>query len=287
LFRARLRDIAWAVLAVVTFAATWVVLAWLVDKAQATLIGPDSWWVHAGRGLLAEAVPPLVAALALYAGIVWLTPWGLGRLRVPRGRAALRGLALGVTWGAGLALAVLGLSLAGGARLMAQPGAEESYLAVALPVALGLAAGALLEELLFRGFPLARLAAAVGPPAASLLLAAGFVTAHLGNPALSWLGLANIGLASLLLSAVFFSPAGLPGAVGLHFGWNAGLALAADAPVSGLRFGLPALEYTPGAQGWLTGGTFGPEGGIMATVVMGLALWWWVQRMQHGTEVVA
>jgi len=275
------------VLAVVAFAAAWMALALLAGKVQTTLVGPSDWWAQTGRGLLAEAVPPLVAAIAVYAGVVWLTPWGLGRLRVPRGRAAARGLALGVAWGVGLALAVLGLGLAGGARLMAQAGPGESYLAVALPAAAGLAAAALLEELLFRGFPLARLAAALGPAGASLLLAAGFVAAHLGNPALSWLGLANIGLASLLLSAVFFSPAGLPGAVGLHFGWNAGLALAADAPVSGLRFGLPTLEYAPGAHAWLTGGPFGPEGGIMATAVMGLALWWWVQRVERGTEVTA
>jgi membrane protease YdiL (CAAX protease family) len=182
-------------------------------------------------------------------------------------------------------VAVLAVSLAGGARVMAQVGGEERYATVALPVALGLAAGALLEELLFRGFPLARLGAALGAAPASLLLAAGFVAAHLGNPALSWLGLANIGLASLLLSAVFFSPAGLPGAVGLHFGWNAGLALVADAPVSGLRFGLPVLEYAPGAHGWLTGGPFGPEGGLAATAVMGLALWWWGERVKRGTEV--
>ncbi len=274
-------------LAVVTFAAAWLALALLARNAQTALVGPHDWWARTGRGLLAEAVPPLVAAIAMYAGVVWLTSWGLGRLRVPRGRAAARGLALGMAWGVGLALAVLGLSLAGGARLMLQAGAGESYLAVAFPVAAGLAAAALLEELLFRGFPLARLAAALGPRTASLLLAAGFVVAHLGNPALSWLGLANIGLASLLLSAVFFSPAGLPGAVGLHCGWNAGLALAADAPVSGLRFGLPTLEYAPGAHGWLTGGPFGPEGGIMATAVMGLALWWWVQRVERGTEVTA
>lgn len=273
-------------LVVAAFAVGWWALAVLASRAQRSLAGPHGWWEQAGRGLLAAVVPALVAALAVYAGIVCLTPWGLARLQVPRGRIA-RGLALGMAWGVGLACAVLLLSLAGGAHLMAQAGDGEHYLAVALPVAVGLAGGALLEELLFRGFPLARLAAALGPGTASVLVAAGFVVAHLGNPDLSWLGLANIGLASLLLSAVFFSPAGLPGAVGLHFGWNAGLALAADAPVSGLRFGLPTLEYAPGARGWLTGGPFGPEGGLAATAALGLAVWWWVQRMDRGTEVTA
>lgn len=260
-------------------------LAFGAREAQAALIGPHTWWRTAGRGLIGLSAPPLVAALVLYAGLVRLTPWTLERIRVPGVRAAARGLGIGVAWGAGLALTVLALSLAGGARLLTGAAAGERYLAVALPVGAGLGLAALLEELLFRGFPLARLAAATGPVAASLALAVAFTAAHLGNPALSWLGLANVGLAALLLSAVFFSRSGLPAAVGLHFGWNAGLALAADAPVSGLRFGLPVLEYAPGSRGWLTGGGFGPEGGLAATVVLAGALWWWFRRIERGTEV--
>jgi hypothetical protein len=91
----------------------------------------------------------------------------------------------------------------------------------------------------------------------------------------SGIGLVNIGLASVLLSAAFFTSGGLAAAFGLHLGWNAGLVLAADAPVSGLRFGLPALEFAPGPATWWTGGGFGPEGGLAATVVLsaGLARW--------------
>jgi hypothetical protein len=55
---------------------------------------------------------------------------------------------------------------------------------------------------------------------------------------------------------------------GLHFGWNAGLALAFDAPVSGYVFRVPAIEYEPGAHAWVDGGTFGPEGGIVGTIVL-------------------
>ncbi|MDH3497902.1 MAG: CPBP family glutamic-type intramembrane protease, partial [Gemmatimonadota bacterium] len=150
----------------------------------------------------------------------------------------------------------------------------------------GLVLAALLEELLFRGVPLARLAETAGPAAASVALSAAFVTSHLSNPAVSALGLANIGLASLVLCAAFFSPGGLPAAFGLHVGWNAGLALAADAPVSGLRLGLPVVEFLPGPRPWLTGGAFGPEGGAAATVVLLGALAWWAGR-QRGREVAA
>jgi len=70
------------------------------------------------------------------------------------------------------------------------------------------------------------------------------------------------------LSFAFFSSGGMGLAWGLHFGWNAGLALLFDAPVSGHAFHLPAVEYAPGARFWVGGGAFGPEGGLVATIAI-------------------
>lgn len=278
----RARDLGRALLALAAFYAGFAGLAIVLEWGGRVL--PDGWSA-AGRGVLAAALPALAAVLLAYAVLLRVGGWTPARLHVPPGAGSVRRLGEGILWGGGLALAVLGLTLLGGARLAVRPSPGETYLAVAGPVGLGLAAAALLEELLFRGFPLARLAEAVGPAAASVALTLGFVAAHRGNPVVSGLGLVNIGLASLLLSAVFFSPGGLPAAAGLHFGWNAGLALAADAPVSGLRFGLPALEYDPGPRAWLTGGTFGPEGGLAAGAVLLAALGWWGRRVGRVREV--
>jgi hypothetical protein len=249
-----------------------------VDAAQGLIARPGGWWRTVGRGLPGLSAPPLAAAVLVYGGIVWLVrrrpaSWGV-RPMPESARGALRGFA----WGAGLAALTVGLCLAGGARLLLRPAADESYWLVAGGVAAGLALAALLEELLFRGFPLARLAEGVGPVTASIMLTAGFAAAHSGNPSVSGVGVVNIGLASLLLCAAFFAPGGLATAVGLHLGWNAALALGADAPVSGLRFGLPALEFAPGPLAWWTGGGFGPEGGVAATLVLGGALAWWARR---------
>jgi membrane protease YdiL (CAAX protease family) len=128
--------------------------------------------------------------------------------------------------------------------------------------------GALAEELMFRGFPLRRLADAIGPLPAMLVLSLGFAAAHLGNPNVSTVGVINIALAGIWLSFAFFSAGGMAIAWGLHFGWNAGLALAFDAPVSGYMFRVPAVEYSPGTHPWVDGGTFGPEGGIVGTIVL-------------------
>jgi hypothetical protein len=278
LFSGRAIELGRAVLALVAFYATFAGLALTLHYAQTSMSEPAGWWNDAGRGLFAASVPALVAVVAVYFGLRRFGGWGADRLRIPTGTKLARHLGVGLLWGGGLAGAVLGMTMVGGARVVIGAAQHETYLSVALPVAAGLFLAAVLEELLFRGFPLARLARVAGPAAASVTLALVFAFAHRANPVVSTLGLVNIGLASLLISAVFFSAGGLPAAVGVHFGWNAGLSLVADAPVSGLRFRLPGVEYLAGPRPWWTGGGFGPEGGGAAAVVLLAALGWWWRR---------
>ena len=233
-------------------------------------------WATVARGLLPLTIPGLAAAAVLY----WVLARFLHRPPATWGwpdRAARR-FVEGAAWGVTLSVVTLLLCMTGGARVTGEVGAGLGYLAVGLPVLAGLIVAALLEELLFRGFPLARLAEATGRVGAAVTLALAFALLHAWNPELSLLGVVNIGVASLLLSAVFFAGGGLAGAWGLHTGWNAGLALGADAPVSGLAFRLPAIAYDPGPREWLTGGGFGPEGGLAATAVLGAVTVWWGRR---------
>ncbi len=139
---------------------------------------------------------------------------------------------------------------------------------VALPLILGLVCAALGEELGFRGYPLRRLANAVGVLPAMLVLALMFGLAHAKNPSATVFSTVNVALAAIWLSLAFFSSGGMPLAWGAHFGWNAALAILFDAPVSGLTFQVPVVEYTPGSHAWVDGGAFGPEGGIVATVAL-------------------
>jgi hypothetical protein len=133
---------------------------------------------------------------------------------------------------------------------------------------LGLILAALGEELAFRGYPLRRLADAVGVLPAMLVLAVLFGLAHAKNPNATVFSIVNVALAAIWLSVAFFSQGGMALAWGAHFGWNAGLAVLFDAPVSGYDFNVPAVEYTPGNHPWVDGGAFGPEGGIVTTFVL-------------------
>jgi membrane protease YdiL (CAAX protease family) len=139
---------------------------------------------------------------------------------------------------------------------------------VALPLALGLVFAALAEELGFRGYPMRRLADAIGVLPAILILALLFGLAHAKNPSATVFSTVNVALAAIWLSFAFFSAGGMALAWGAHFGWNAALAILFDAPVSGYAFRVPVVEYTPGSHAWVDGGAFGPEGGIVATVAL-------------------
>lgn len=174
-----------------------------------------------------------------------------------------RGLALGAVMAC---LAVL-VAIVSGARLNFT-GDWSAWAAVALPLIVGLVLAALGEELGFRGYPMRHLSGAIGVLPAMIILALPFAIAHIRNPNHSLFGLINVGLAAIWLAIAFFSAGGMPLAWGAHLGWNAGLALLFDAPVSGYNFHVPVVGYTPGWHAWVDGGGFGPEGGIAATIAL-------------------
>jgi len=223
----------------------------------------------------------LVAGTSQILGFAFAT-WAIGfrALRLRRrdlrwapARIGLRGLAIGLTIGAASAgLAMLGAVLFAGSHWTPDDGGLKDYLTQVVKTLVVLAPAALSEEIMFRGLPLVLMASALGRGTA-LVLVAGLVFAlfHGLNPGVTPLGLGNIALAGIFLGVAFYAPGGLWTAFGAHLGWNATLA-ALDAPVSGLPFDIPLLDYCAGDPVWLSGGGFGPEGGLMATVAITAAL---------------
>jgi hypothetical protein len=57
-----------------------------------------------------------------------------------------------------------------------------------------------------------------------------------------------------------------------HVAWNWMLAVAFHASVSGIRFEAPDYRTVSEGPAWLTGGQWGPEGGIAAALGMFLGL---------------
>ena len=228
------------------------------------------------NGLLLAA--QALAQLAVFGFLTWLLgrrvlklSWSeLGWSSIARGRGFLVGLG-----GAG-ALAVAALLvgvLIGGAYWLRDAGSVLDYVRVVTLTTVSLAPAALAEEVAFRGFPLVVLERAVGRGTAIVVLSGLFAVLHAWNPGVTTLALGNIALAGVLLSLAFFAPGGIWTSWGAHLGWNASIA-ALDAPVSGLPFSIPFIDFNPGRDAWLTGGSFGPEGGLAATLVLGLGSVW-------------
>ena len=131
---------------------------------------------------------------------------------------------------------------------------------------------------MFRGLPMVRGRPGHRTgPARSCCSSVLFALAHIRNPDVTAAGLGNIALAGILLALAFFSPGGMWTAFGAHLGWNATLAALA-APVSGLPFDIPYIDYRMGRPAWLTGGAFGPEGGLLATLALTADAWSLVAR---------
>jgi membrane protease YdiL (CAAX protease family) len=259
---------------------TAIALLWIIAFAAVAIGGSavlnalnpvpraSPWWLAANAGgqALAFLLATWLVGLRLnkhsWDQMGWHTGGGATAERL-RGR-----LARGVTLGAVMAALAIGLSFIGSRATVHLTGDWPRWLALAPPLAAGLVVAALTEELAFRGYPMRRLADAVGPWAAMILLSVPFGLLHLQNPNATVFSTINVVLAGVWLSFAFFSYGGMGYAWGLHFGWNAGLALLFDAPVSGYRFQVPAVEYSPGRHAWVDGGAFGPEGGIVATLVL-------------------
>lgn len=176
---------------------------------------------------------------------------------------AMLGLAVGGA-ASGLAMA---LALPFGASWTRDTGGFFAWLAAAGGWVAVLLPAAFWEELALRGVPLVLLAGAIGKVPASVLTAVAFGALHANNPGATSLGVVNTGVAGLFLAAAFWAPGGIWTATGAHLGWNAVIATL-DAPVSGIPFAMPFLDYHTGTPEWLTGGSFGPEGGLLATLTI-------------------
>lgn len=138
------------------------------------------------------------------------------------------------------------------------------------------------EELMFRGYLFQSFVEGTNKIVATLTISLFFALAHAGNPNVSVFGLINVGLAGIWLSIAYFKTRALWLPIGLHISWNFIQGFVYSYPVSGTSSVNEQIgkAIVTGPE-WLTGGTFGPEGGALATLmlIIGTALiyyWNWV-----------
>jgi hypothetical protein len=263
----------------IAFVVLSLILASLLGFGIALLVRGSQEGALAFLSSLGPATMLVQAAVTLFAAgvftwligfrVLGLTPADLRWTAVGR---SMSGFGFGTVAGALAAGATLLISVAAGdAAWVRDEGSIGSYFGRAGLTLAVLAPAALSEEVIFRGVPLVVLAAAMGRGAAIVVIAIAFALAHVANPNLTALGVGNIALAGIFLGLAFYAPGGIWTAWGAHLGWN-GVLAALDTPVSGVPFDIPFLDYRAGTPVWLTGGAFGPEGGLAATVALTAAV---------------
>lgn len=186
-----------------------------------------------------------------------------------------REFALGLTGGAGLISVVVAvLMMAGQVHFQPKvPDALGALHALGWGVALLMPAAAA-EELLFRGYLFQRLIESWGALLAVLFLSAFFGAVHWHNPSATALSTANTVLAGVLLAVCYLKTRALWFPIGVHFAWNYAMAFIYLLPVSGIVPSEKLLAAEITGPPWLSGGSYGPEGSVVTTVVSTAAIVW-------------
>jgi membrane protease YdiL (CAAX protease family) len=129
------------------------------------------------------------------------------------------------------------------------------------------------EEALFRGYALQTLTRAKLAWLGVALTLALFGAAHLTNPnVVPGFTLANTAIAGLWFAIAYLRTRSLWLPLGLHWSWNWALGWFFGLPVSGLNLtSHPLLKASDSGALWLTGGSYGIEGGIAATIALALS----------------
>jgi membrane protease YdiL (CAAX protease family) len=151
------------------------------------------------------------------------------------------------------------------------------------------------EEFLIRGYLLTNIAEGLSgwlgrrATVIAVVVTGGlFGVLHWRNPSATPLSALNISLYGVLLGGCYVCTGQLGIATGFHIAWNYTLALW-DFPVSGLKTGVALIKTESSGPNILTGGSFGPEGGLLAVgaFVVGTAgVWWWLHREYDRIEII-
>jgi membrane protease YdiL (CAAX protease family) len=145
-----------------------------------------------------------------------------------------------------------------------QPAEVVSWWSATRGVLVMLAPAAFAEELAVRGYLLTTLVEGVGRPFAVAITSVLFALLHLLNPGSSFLSTGMVALAGLFLATVRLTTGSLWAATIAHLAWNLVQAAVLHAPLSGLSLPTPAYRLVDHGPVWLTGGLWGPEGGLAA-----------------------
>jgi membrane protease YdiL (CAAX protease family) len=244
------------------FALTGILTLQLVS----VLLGWSGMLVQAAMAVFASAAVANALSLRIF------ERGGLSFIGVGWQRGSLRNLSLGLLGGIGSALAVTGLPVLVGMAHVSPDPERPFHLSSFLFVLIVMVFGAIGEELLFHGYAFQLLIRKLGAFQTLLPVGVLFAVAHANNLAADWLSGFNTFLWGAFLGLCFLRSGDLWLAIGVHLGWNWALPLL-GANVSGFRMGTTGLVLNWHVGPLWSGGDYGPEGGLLTTLVLPVLGW--------------
>ena len=184
-------------------------------------------------------------------------------------RGWLRDLLLG--FAIGFASLVLAVGIASKGLGFSRPDTDwSSIIRSGIGSAVLLFVAAFAEEAMFRGYGLQTLTRAKLTWLGVLLTSVPFGLVHLSNPnVVPGVTFANTALAGIWLAAAYLRTRSLWLPLGVHWSWNWALGWFFGLPVSGINLvSYPLLQSEDRGPNWLTGGSYGIEGGIACTIAL-------------------
>jgi membrane protease YdiL (CAAX protease family) len=219
---------------------------------------------------LLEGLPWRALGLWLHAG--WLRDFFVGSLM---GIASLALATAIATAGGGLSFTVSGRDA------LLQVAQTLLFSAILFIVA------ALAEEALFRGYPLQTLTRAGLIGLGVVVTSFAFAASHMEYPNFkAGLAFINLLLAGLWFAVAYLRTRSLWFPLGIHWAWNWALGSLFGLPVSGINdlAPHPLLHGTDLGPAWLTGGSYGIEGGVACTITLLVStIFIWRTRLVRAT----
>ena len=237
---------------------------------------------------IAQSLPLGGLEFVLTAGITYLFFWVMFHFADNRKTLKLAGITLSPVWwqefGFGVLIGFVAMLLIFGVQLLSGTitfmgfGWESSQAELwIVPVAiffLQMACVGFYEELMSRsylltnfkeGFTFGGISTTTATFLAILFSSSIFGFLHLANPNVTIFAIINIVLAGVMLAIPYVLTGRLAYSVGLHFSWNFFQGGVFGFRVSGLPIRHSVIQIQQGGEAFLTGGSFGPEGGLIGT----------------------
>jgi uncharacterized protein len=260
------------IICLVSLGVLQTIAAWIGGPAAIITTGALFQWIS-----LASVVIATWIMLRRVEKLPWSTI-GLGRAAAAPS-LILRGAAFGA-----ITIAVASLLLLATHMMRVDRTLPGSWWGEAGHSTIVLLPAAFFEELFIRGYVFAVLRRASGWRLALIVTSAVFGLLHAWNPGADAESILAVTVAGFFLGAILLATRSLYAAGAAHFAWNWVMSGAMHIAVSGIQSADPGYRVVETGPDWLTGGGWGPEGGLAAVAVMFIAIFYLYGRYLRRME---